>query len=82
MTECAAGGSPGKARRRRGVVSRKKEQRRQVARPPCNRVRSGFTQKVRLMQGGTFRIHRAFLVHRSGQLPFLGLLVPKPWATQ
>jgi len=63
------------ARRRRGVVSRKKEQRRQAARQPCNRVRSDFTQVVKSIEGGTVRIHKAFLLHLSGQLPFLGLSI-------
>jgi hypothetical protein len=45
-----------------------------TGRPPCNRVRSGFTQAVKSVGGTTVGIHKAFLRHRSGQLPFLGLM--------
>jgi len=51
---------------------RKEEQRRQAARKPCNRVRSGATQWVSVPGGANASTHAASRGPRSGQLSFLG----------
>jgi len=55
---------------------RKEEQRRQAARKPCNRVRSGATQWVSVPGGANASTHAASRGPRSGQLSFLGSIHP------
>ena len=50
----------------------KEEQRRQRARGRSDRVRSAFTQEVKLIGARNINIHAGFVRITSGQLPFLG----------
>jgi len=41
----------------------------------CWRVRSAFTQEVKVIEARKINIHAAFVKITSGQLPFLGCIV-------
>ena len=51
-------------------------QRSQAARLPCNRVRSGFTQRVSVVEGANLNVHGASRRKMSGQLRNQGLFHP------
>ncbi len=55
-----------------GLMQGKAEQRGQRAAARLNRVRSAFTQEVRVVMGTNLSVHAASPVEESGQLPFLG----------
>ena len=52
--------------------AREAEQRGQRAVARLNRVRSAFTQEVRVVVGINLSVHAVLPVEESGQLPFLG----------
>ncbi len=70
--ECGAAGRAGKARGGRRIAPCNDEQRSQRALQPCNRMRSGLTQKVRFDKGEKIIRVKTFWEELSGQLPDLG----------
>jgi hypothetical protein len=66
-------GWAGKARGRRRLAASKDEQHRQRTRGRPDRVRSAFTQKVKVIGAWKGSIHTNFLKVKSGRLRFLGL---------
>jgi hypothetical protein len=60
-------------RRRGGVAPRKEKRQSQTPARMCQRVRSGLTQAVKVIEGTNVTIHGTFRGKTSGQLPFLGL---------
>ncbi len=54
------------------VAPCKEEQRSQAARQACNRVRSGFTQRVTVVEAAQSRLGKAFKAMESDQLRFPG----------
>ena len=52
--------------------AREEEQRSQRAAARLNRVRSAFTQPVKVVVRRQVNIHAAYAAEESGQLPFLG----------
>ena len=57
---------------RRMAAPCNEEQRSQAARQPCNRVRSGLTRQVKLVEAANAYAHETFQAQSSGQLRFLG----------